>query len=76
MAYHRGEVLKGLTFGWVRVYGRDGEDVERLRSEMREAMEMLKCVVEGEVDWEEEVGVLVEAEPRIKALLEGGEEEA
>lgn len=70
MVFHRGSVLKGLTFGWVAIDGREGQDVDGLREEMKEAVQMLKCVVEKEVEWDEEVRVLVEAEPRLQGLFD------
>lgn len=69
MVVHRGEVLKGLMFCWVKVRDVEGDEVEGLKREMREAVKMLKVAVSKEVDFDSECRTLVDAEPRVGDLL-------
>lgn len=76
IAGYRAEVLKGVGFCWVTVAGLEeeggGAGVGELRRELRETVAMLRAAVEGagEVDFEADCGVLVEAEPRLRGLLD------
>ncbi|KAK1062653.1 CCA tRNA nucleotidyltransferase, mitochondrial [Friedmanniomyces endolithicus] len=67
----RGEVLRGLTLCWLRTEGvEDGEEVEGLREEMREVVELMRVVVGEQVGFEGECAVLVAADGRLGGLLE------
>ena len=69
MVVYRGEVLKGLTFCWLKVGEEQSADVRELRREMRETVRMLKVAVGKEVDFENDCKMLVETEPRLRGLL-------
>ncbi|KAK0253258.1 hypothetical protein B0A54_11380 [Friedmanniomyces endolithicus] len=71
IAEWRGEVLKGLALGWLRVDGvESGEEVEGLRGEMREVAGLLRVVVGEQVGFEGECAVLIAADGRLEGLLE------
>ena len=68
MPGYRAEVLKGLTFAWLGL----GSERENSKSELRETVGMLKVAVEGadeSVDWDVDCKILIDAEPRLEALL-------
>ena len=71
MGVHRGEVLKGLTFCWLKAEGQEGDVFVELRGQIREAVAMLRAAVGKEVDFDADCKALVEAEPRLNGLLEG-----
>ena len=71
MVVHRGEVLKGLTFCWVKMEGEQSDTAVGLKVEMREAVAMLWAAVEKEVDFDADCETLVEAEPRLQGLFTG-----
>ena len=50
----------------------EGEDVDKLRAEMKEAIKMLRYAVRDEVDFEQDCEMLIEAEPRVRELLVEG----
>lgn len=70
MVEYRGEVLKGLTFCWIKIAGMEGKEVERLRSEMKETVKMLRYAVRREVDLDQDCHMLAQADPRVKELLD------
>ncbi|KAF2482960.1 hypothetical protein BDY17DRAFT_138728 [Neohortaea acidophila] len=69
MVVHRGEVLKGLAFCWINIKESEGEGVEELRRELKEAVGMLRAAVGEEVDFEHDARTLLEAEPGLEGLL-------
>lgn len=69
MAVHRGEVLKGLAFCWLTVQEGQGEELARLKVEMRQTVEMLKAAVRKEVDFDSDCEMLMEAEPKLRVLF-------
>ncbi|KAK1061374.1 CCA tRNA nucleotidyltransferase, mitochondrial [Friedmanniomyces endolithicus] len=66
----RGEVLKGLALGWLRVEKEEGGKVEGLRGEMREVVGLMRVMVGEQVGFEGECAVLVAADGRLGGLLE------
>ena len=72
---HRGEVMKGLALGWGRVVagrGAGDADARALADEMRATVRMLRAALPEEVDFDAELGALVDADPRLEDLV-GGE---
>jgi tRNA nucleotidyltransferase (CCA-adding enzyme) len=72
----RGEVLRGVTVAWIRIEEESGsEELEVVKVELKEVAGMLKAAVEnqgsevGHGTWETEVGELVAADERLKALF-------
>jgi tRNA nucleotidyltransferase (CCA-adding enzyme) len=72
MDEHRGEVLRALTFCWVNTIGSseiEGESMQVLTKELREAITMLKCALGTAVDWEKERAMIIEADPSLEGLF-------
>lgn len=61
--------MKGLTFCWINIRDSEGEAVEELRRELKEAVDMLRAAVGNEVDIEDDTRTLLEAEPGLEGLL-------
>ena len=72
MVVHRGEVLKGLTLCWIKMAGKEGNEVERLRIEMKEAVNMLRSAVSNEVNFEKDCETLIDAQSKVRGLLVNG----
>ncbi len=71
IAEWRGEVLRGLALGWLRVEGLEGgEEVAGSRREMREVVGLLRVVVGEQVGFEGQCAVLIAADGRLGGLLE------
>ncbi|KAK5121506.1 hypothetical protein LTR85_005339 [Meristemomyces frigidus] len=69
MPEHRGEVLKGLTFCWLNQVDRRGEEVERLREEMKITVKMLRTALGSDSGFDADCATLVAADPRLEGLL-------
>ncbi|KAK5105782.1 hypothetical protein LTR62_002162 [Meristemomyces frigidus] len=73
VAGYRGDVLKGVVLCWIGIDGLTGEEIGRLRRELREVVCMLRAAVgAGEQEgggFEEELGGLVGAEGRLEDLF-------
>ncbi|KAF2019908.1 poly A polymerase C-terminal region-like protein [Aaosphaeria arxii CBS 175.79] len=73
---HRGEIMRGVAFAWIRCVEDDGKtgEVEELKGALREVVEMLEAVVRVEEGglwdvWVEEKKGLVEADERLRGLF-------
>jgi len=71
MSEHHGEMLKGLTLGWLNQEGKSGEGVKRLKAEMRTAVNMLRSALGPEAGFESDCETLVAADKRLRGLLTG-----
>jgi hypothetical protein len=74
VSVHRGEVLRGLTFAWLRCCEEGGkEGVEDVEKEVKEAAEMLEALQGMDESlkeaWEGEKRELVGADGRLAGLL-------
>ena len=63
-------MLKGLTFCWIKTADIEDEKLEELRSEMREAVKMLRYAVGKKVDFDKDCEMLTQADPRVAPLLD------
>ncbi|QDS73276.1 hypothetical protein FKW77_004941 [Venturia effusa] len=71
----RFEILKGVCACWVRVLEEgEGGDLEEIKEELGEVVKLVEAIVDGEVgvEWDREVGELIEADDRLRLLFEGG----
>ena len=68
---HRGEIVRGLSFSWIRCCEDDKGVAEELKTELKDAAEMLDFVLkaEGIEAWEGEKKELVITDGRLNALL-------
>lgn len=69
MTQYRGEVLKGLTSAWLSVDSAETEQASLLRKDMKDVVAMLRYALKDELQFEAELGELVEANPGVEKLL-------
>lgn len=70
MARYQGEVLKGLTFCWLNLEkGEEGDEVVRLRTELRLAVDILRTAVKDDVDFDADCKQLVSVDGRLGGLF-------
>ena len=71
MAYHRGEVLKGLVLCWCRI--EDEKDcpaeLKIVQRQIKHSVKLLTAVLKRELDTEPEYKLLVESDDRLEQLL-------
>ncbi|TLD37789.1 trna nucleotidyltransferase [Venturia nashicola] len=70
----RSEILRGVCGGWLRVLDEgEGGDLEEIKGELRVLVGLVGKVVKGEegMDWDGEVGELIEVDGRLGELFEG-----
>ncbi|KAH0547627.1 hypothetical protein FGG08_000116 [Glutinoglossum americanum] len=71
MPVHRAEVLRGLTFCWLRLV-EDGPKVPSfydLKQELRDAVKLLKAAVRNEVDIDADIKLILQSDGRLAELL-------
>ena len=76
IAYHRGEILKGLVVCWCRTEEEEEEEeenhsaeLEKVRAKLRECVKLLTAVLERDVDVKPEYRLLIESDNRLEQLL-------
>ena len=71
MAYHRGEIMRGLLICWCRIKHCEVESRELLQIQqgIENAMRLLKAVLRSDVDDGEDYRILVDSDPRLGDLL-------
>ena len=71
MAYHRGEVLKGLVVCWCRIEdeGDRSAELKVVQRQIKHGVKLLTAVLKRELDIEPEYKLLVESDDRLGQLL-------
>ncbi|GAB7346745.1 hypothetical protein MBLNU459_g1853t1 [Dothideomycetes sp. NU459] len=69
MAFHRGEVLKGVTLCWINVDDEHSEEIDTLRKELKRTVLMLKDALKSGCDVEADFAELIDADGRLEGLL-------
>ena len=71
IAYHRGEVLRGLTICWCRIQEEDSlsEELREVEESVRRTLRLLTNVLRRDVDVEEEYRILIDGNDRLADLL-------
>lgn len=71
IAHHRGEILKGVTICWCRIGDEEAQsqELKEVRESIKQAVQLLTCVVTGVNKVEEEYQNLIDSDSRIQDLL-------
>lgn len=71
IAHHRGEILKGVTVCWCRIGDEDAQsrELREVRESIEQAVQLLTCVVKGNVKVVEEYQTLIDSDSRLRDLL-------
>ena len=71
MAYHKGEIMRGLLICWCRIKDSEVESRELLQIQqgIENAMRLLKAALQSDVDVGEDYRILVDSDPRLRDLL-------
>ena len=70
-AYHRGEILEGLTVCWCRIREEEAlsTQLEMVKESIRRTVTTLTAALKESVDVEEEYKMLVDSDGRLQGLL-------
>ncbi|CAD6583397.1 MAG: hypothetical protein ASARMPREDX12_005298 [Alectoria sarmentosa] len=68
---HRGEILKGMTVCWCRIGDEkaQSQELKEVRESLGKAVQLLTCVVAGNVKVVEEYQTLIDSDNRLRDLL-------
>ena len=71
IAYHRAEILEGLTVCWCRIEDehKESTEIEDLRRGLQETVRLLTTAIKRTVDVQREYQELVDSNTRLRNLL-------
>ena len=71
IAYHRGEILKGLTICWCRVVDEKAQspELKEVQESIEQAVQLLTCITTRNVDIVKENQALIDSDSRLRVLL-------
>ena len=72
VGYHRGEILKGLVFCWLRIEDEEkteSKELDEVQSKIKHCVKLVTAVLKRDVDVKSEYRLLVESDSRLEQLL-------
>lgn len=71
IAYHRGEILKGVTICWCRIADIEApsQELKEVRVSIAQTVQLLTCVLTGNVKVLQEYQILIDSDSRLRDLL-------